>query len=210
LVPSFLLPNFLNLNYVTDIWIVGDSIVHWAGEQFHKRKHSQFSNKQIDWDGKRGLRVEGLHPILQLGFIQGKAPSIIIIHVGGNNIYNTNQNKIIRILKKEIAYLFRNFEKSLILWTFILPRLSYSFGHQINDQRTMNEKRKRINKALLSYVLSFPNGRALNIKSIDETEGFFHTDKVHLSLVGVEMYIDAISEAITQFLGSNTDKYLKY
>lgn len=49
------------------------------------------------------------------------------------------------------------------------------------------------------------------MKSIDmATPGFFHSDNVHLSTVGKEMYILAIGEAIEKFLGDRNLKYLEH
>ena len=63
----------------------------------------------------------------------------------------------------------------------------------------MNSKRLTINRTISNFILSFPSGRALNIKSIDiQTPGFFYQDNVHLSQVGYEMLIDAVGETLAK------------
>ena len=60
------------------------------------------------------------------------------------------------------------------------------------------------------YFLAHGKGRALNIKSTDAaTTGFFCTDGVHLSIVGIETYIKTICESIDSFLVNSTDKYIE-
>ncbi|KAH3784698.1 hypothetical protein DPMN_162662 [Dreissena polymorpha] len=49
------------------VWLVGDSHIRWAGERFHSRHRDTFKNFTISWDGQSGLRVEDLHPVIQLG-----------------------------------------------------------------------------------------------------------------------------------------------
>lgn len=165
----------------------------------------------IDWDGYSGLRVEQLHAKLQHGLINARLPRIIMLHVGGNNIVYTNRHKIVRTLKQEISYITEHFNNSLIVWIFILPRLTWTPRNSSHSfDNTMNTKRLAINRALAKHTLSLPNGRVLNIKSIDrQTPGFFRQDKVHLSSVGNELYIHAIMEAAEQFLSLNPNKYIE-
>ncbi|KAH3803670.1 hypothetical protein DPMN_131936 [Dreissena polymorpha] len=192
------------------VWLVGDSHIRWAGERFHSRHRDTFKNFTISWDGQSGLRVEDLHPVIQLGMIKGRTPEIIFLHVGGNNITSTNQCKTIRIIKSELQYLFDIFPNSLIVWVFILPRLSWTREVVDNSyQKKMNSKRQKINRTISNYVLSFARGRAILIESIDlSTPGMFHVDKVHLSDVGNELFIFSIGEAIASFLGSDI-KFIK-
>ena len=156
------------------------------------------------------MRVQNLHSKIQHGLIQGKAPKAIIINLGGNNIPNTNQGKFVRILKKEIQYISHSFNNALIIWTFILPRLAWTNVDDHHNLQKMNNKRNFINRTLCKFTLNFTNGRALNIKSIDkETTGFFHSDKIHLSTVGKEMYIHAIVEAVGRFLTQSPETYIE-
>ena len=66
-----------------------------------------------------------------------KHPKTIFVHVGGNNTANTNQCKIIRLLKAEISYLFEVFPQSKIVWHFILPRLTWASSPESSDLTKM-------------------------------------------------------------------------
>jgi len=188
---------------IADSWVLGDSIVRWTGVQFNQRAR-QF---RIDWEGYSGLRAEELHSKIQFGLLTGKTPETIFIHVGGNNITSNHACKIIRTIKREIKYIIENFESSLVVWIFILPRLSWNSSSEIDYCKKMNSKRLTINRTISNYILSFPSGRALNIKSIDtQTPGFFYQDNVHLSQVGYEMLIDAVTETLAKV---KTQKYVE-
>ena len=153
------------------------------------------------WPPSRGSPFK-----IQLGLIQGRHPSMIFVHVGGNNIANTNQCKIIRLLKRELYYLREIFPQSTIVWVFILPRLYWSSTPGSSDLVKMNKKRLRINRSISNFTLNNVNGKSLYIKSIDtKTTGFFRKDNVHLSDIGNELFIFSIEEAIVGF-GIKTEK----
>jgi hypothetical protein len=138
----------------------------------------------------------------------------VFLHIGGNNIVNivnTNVCNIIRQLKFEIRYIFENFQSAIIVWVFILPRLSWLWQGKGSDLACMNRKRQRVNRSISQFMLTQPNGRSLHIKSIDkDTPGFFRADNVHLSDIGNEMFILAVSEAVSLFLNNESDTSQKY
>ena len=145
-----------------------------------------------------------IHSKIKNGLLSGKTPKSIFVHIGGNNVTNTHTCKIIRLLKREIQYLIDNFEHALVVWTFILPRLTWGEKSDPQYIKKMNDKRMSINRTLSKVILSFKNGRSLNIKSIDtNTHGFFYKDGIHLSQVGKEMYILAISDTTQQLFKSS-------
>ncbi|XP_045182713.2 uncharacterized protein LOC123541350 [Mercenaria mercenaria] len=72
--------NILGSSTQRDIWILGDSLVRWAGRLFSQRQRPRFCNN-ISWDGTSELKLDGLHAKLKYGLIQGKDPKIIFVHV---------------------------------------------------------------------------------------------------------------------------------
>ncbi|XP_053392992.1 uncharacterized protein LOC128555234 [Mercenaria mercenaria] len=182
-----------------EVWVLGDSIVHWAGERAVAR--NAFKENNMDWDGKSGMTVQELHSAIQYSILQGKTPTIIVLHVGGNNISSSNTCQIISIIKKAIDYLFLNFPESIVVWTYILPRLNWrNTPNTLASAKIMDLKRKNVNRKIRNYILQHSNGRCLNHKSLNrETPGFFRRDGIHLSDVGNDMYILTLSEAINTF-----------
>ncbi|KAH3736054.1 hypothetical protein DPMN_042614 [Dreissena polymorpha] len=49
----------------------------------------------IEWEGNSGLEAEDFHSKTQHGFLAGKTPKSIFVHVGGNNVTNTHTCKLI-------------------------------------------------------------------------------------------------------------------
>lgn len=60
--------------FFTEIWVVGDFLVRWAGTRFMETSTNILAGHIIDWDGHCGLTVEDVHSKLQLGLIRGKTP----------------------------------------------------------------------------------------------------------------------------------------
>lgn len=107
-----------------EVWVLGDSTVRWAGERA-KQNSAKFADRSITWDGRSGMKVQDLHSAIQYGILKGYKPKMIVVHLGGNNLSSSNTCQIISILKKSLDYLFSVFSSTLIVWTFILPRLNW-------------------------------------------------------------------------------------
>lgn len=189
-----------------DVWILGDSLVRWAEARAVERGTPNLRQPgvHIVWDGVSSRGIQDLHSAIQYGLLQGQSPAMIILHLAGNNIDNTNTWKIIKCLIAEIEYLFLNFPEALIVWTYILPRLHWrNTTNDDNSLRTMDRKRKRINRHIKELILNRPNGRVVVHAEITRwTPGFFGQDGVHLSDVGYDMYLLTLQDAISLFLAN--------
>lgn len=188
--------------------MIGDSIVRHAGETAVKQGDPNLGlqNKHIDWDGQSSMRLEDLHASLQYALLKGWKPWMILLHLGGNNIDNTNTWKIVKKTEAEIKYIYQHFPDSFLVWTDILPR--FYWRNTQNDEHSlkiMDLKRKKVNRRIRKFVLAHPNGRAIIHRNIDRrTPGFFAHDGVHLSVVGYYMYLHTLSEAVSAFLDNTT------
>ena len=83
----------------TEIWMIGDSILAFAWEL-------GLADTDVDWESHSSMHVQELHSILQFGMLQGRCPSMIILHLGGNNIDNMNQRKNVNKIKSNVKYIF--------------------------------------------------------------------------------------------------------
>ena len=189
--------------------MLGDSIVRWAGERA-KQKNLKFAERSVIWDGRSGMKVKELHSAIQHGILKGYKPKIIIVHLGGNDITSSNTCQIISVLTKSLEYLFSVFSNSMIVWTNILPRLRWrNTPNTPASAKTMDLKRKRINRKMRQITLQHELGRTLNHQAINrDTPGFYHSDGVHLSDVGIEMYLLSLEQSISSFFKNKTCKEL--
>ena len=91
--------------------MIGDSILAHAGEMASDKGTPNLGlvDTVVDWDGHSLMRVQELHSILQFGMLQGRCPSMIVIHLGGNDIDNMIHWKIVNKIRSIAKYIFCNF-----------------------------------------------------------------------------------------------------
>ena len=158
--------------------MIGDPILAHAGETASAKGTPNLGlvDTVVDWDGHSSMRVQELHSILQFGMLQGRCPSMIVLHLRGNNIDNMIHLKIVNKIRSNAKYTFRSL-------------------------KLMDLKRKNVNRLIKGIALEHSNGRVLVHGQIArQTPGFFADDGVHLSTVGYHMYLFSLSEALSAFM----------
>lgn len=187
--------------------MLGDSLVRWAGERAKIKGKDNLGNADIKviWDGHSSLTVQDLRTAIQHGILRGNKPYVIVLHVGGNNVSSSNTCQIAQILSGSIDYLTQTFPTAIIVWTYIIPRLSWrNTPNTPASAKVMDLKRKRINRKVKQIICKFTLGRVI-IHDIDRlTKGFYRKDGVHLSDVGNDMYLLTLSDAIQTFLSDKS------
>ncbi|XP_053390055.1 uncharacterized protein LOC128552982 [Mercenaria mercenaria] len=193
----------------SEVWVFGDSLVRWAGERYGSKSINNADHKVI-WDGKSETRSEELKSAIQRGLLKGYKPSVIIIHVGGNNVSSANTCKIISIVSKALKYLFSVFLNSIVVWTDILPRFNWrGTPNTLASAKMMDLKRKRINRKLKQTILQYEMGRALNHQNINRNNPhFYRPDGIHLSDHDNDAYLSKMMIAISTFTRDNSCKSL--
>ncbi|XP_053404632.1 uncharacterized protein LOC123552767 isoform X2 [Mercenaria mercenaria] len=182
----------------TDIWLCGDSIVHWAGVQAVKTGKPDLKlDKKVGWYGIRGMSWSSFIHSLQLKIAFQKPPSIFMIHLGGNDVSKFSLCRIFNLISKGLNYVASTFPECVIIWCDILPRLNWGTG-QI--YKKADGKRRRINRFGRQKVLALPKGDVLSIDIDTDTPGFYRLDGVHLSLVGLEYFLDALKDKLVSRL----------
>ena len=150
------------------------------------------------------MRWHQLLPKLQLAMMGYPTPDMIIIHVGGNDITSVTQGKFIKMIKKDINYINSVFPKTMIVWSDILPRLSWrGLDSSVTAYRKIDEKRKRVNRAGRQIIRNLNMGRSIIHEIETKTNGLFLADGVHLSPIGNDIFLNTISEGILSFYRNN-------
>ena len=169
--------------------MVGDSLVHWAGVRA-KQVGCSLGVKGITvgWHGIRGMKWEGFDRQIQLLSLYNKAPRAVLIHLGGNDFCMTSQAKLMKKMKKCLKHLKSLFPGVRVVWVDVLQRRTWPGGN-----RVMEIKRRRINRAGRRIAL-WMFGDVLSLDIDLTTPGFYRNDGIHLSPVGVEMYLDGFRD----------------
>lgn len=153
-------------------------------------------NLTVGWKCVRGLKWSDFHHCIQreLLFCTAK-PKVIIIHLGGNDLNIASLFKLRRMINREIDFLYSVFPDTTIVWCDIIQRRVWrGLGDKINV--VMERKRRRVNGFGRRAVLSRTRGRIITIDIDYQTAGFYRPDGVHLSDVGLDMFLDGIRECL--------------
>ncbi len=121
------------------VWIIGDSIIRWAG----------VTNLQLNgadetvWHGRGGARLETLYSRLHRLVQRTPQPTMLIIHLGTNDIFAEPLGVIRRRLLEGLTAVRNLLPETCIVWSDILPRLFY-YGEQ--SRWAGNRVRYRVKK----------------------------------------------------------------
>ncbi|XP_069061582.1 uncharacterized protein [Pleurodeles waltl] len=138
------------------VWVFGHSIIAQAAERFQNQKWQQVaSNGKIIyyWMGFDSLRLYQLREKVSEQKQSGKFPfpDVFILHLGGEDLIHSEEQKIKEDLAMEYAWLSTFFPDSLIVWSEIIPRPFWALGIAAEK---INHTALKINKELSNLPLS--------------------------------------------------------
>lgn len=146
---TYVFQNF-NTHIISDtqiIWMFGSSIIKWAHLQSLSRPgganlNLERTNIALWWQGYGGLELT--KAISKLKTLQqvGPSPTALLIHCGGNDLGKTSVRKLRLAINQLIHYLRHEFANVHIIWSLILPRISWRYSE---NTKAMGKARKRIN-----------------------------------------------------------------
>lgn len=135
---------------------------------------------------------------LQIRVLFQSPPKVIFINLGGNDLCSISVLSIFNMIKRGINYLAAAYPGVSIVWVDILQRLHWS--DTVEGDILTEGKRRRVNRFGRQKVSLLPGGHSL-VHDIDyKTPGFYRADGIHLSEVGLEMYLDASRDKIISII----------
>jgi len=117
-------------------------------------------------------------------------PLITAVYLQGLNAVNLFHSAV--YTRQTFDYIRAAFPDTILVWVDILPRFCWRAPK--NEYKTINRKRRRVNQ-LGHQAVRKAGGHVLHL-DIDLTSGLFREDGVHLSDVGLDMYIDNLRELL--------------
>ena len=178
------------------VWIIGDSIVHWAALLAKERNTWNLGLPvKITWRGKRGLSLGGLRDYVST--FRGKmgSPSLIILHVGTNDIGKLPKKQMLMAVADAVYGMSRVFPSARIIWSDILPRVTYD-NFPLGKQNIPDKVRRAANKYARS-TSKRTNGTSIPHPQITYTRSdLFYRDGVHLLDKGTDIFMDDIRKGL--------------
>lgn len=125
-------------------------------------------------------------------------PKVVFFHLGGNDLTKHSLRFIFKMVQESIQYITSAFPDSEFVWVDILQRIDWGVGN--DEKRLIEKKRKRVNQFGRKIIRLTKNHHCIRFDIDESTPGFFRSDGVHLSDVGLDMYIDTIRETLLKIL----------
>ncbi|XP_041362244.1 uncharacterized protein LOC121378230 isoform X2 [Gigantopelta aegis] len=143
-----------------EVWIIGSSIVHWAGIQAQTRPGGgnlglQQAGICVKWYGNRGMRWSQLDQFI-LGKLQHQTPpNSMILQLGSNDMVTVKNRVLIQEITCSVLRLRSLLPSVRIIWSNMLPRL---YWHGAEHPKQVDKARKRVNGAVKALVLAEGGG----------------------------------------------------
>ncbi|XP_048864622.1 uncharacterized protein si:dkeyp-121d4.3 isoform X2 [Brienomyrus brachyistius] len=176
---------------VKNVWICGHALVFWA----EKRAKSPAQGVQLGmdpgrvrvcWKGTQGMRWEQFLPLIQQLKDTWPNPDVIIIHLGGNDLGSGDTETLLAAIRKDLEYMKSIFPQCLLVWSSILPRLSW---RSLEDTEAAERMRVAVNEKVQEDI------RALGGTVVDHEQirpgsdsGLYRPDGIHLSGKGIDQF----------------------
>ncbi|XP_062833270.1 uncharacterized protein LOC134297995 [Anolis carolinensis] len=183
------------------VLICGHSYVHWAERQARRGPYGQHlglaSLAFVEWRGRRGLRWEGLLPLL-FGSGVRFPPDLIVMHLGGNDLGLLKGRALFLQVLNDMHKIQEVWPHTGLAWSAIIPRPRWPYG----DGKKLDKARKRVNRALRKVL---ENGMGYyiphdTIRFNDST--MYRTDGIHLSELGNQIFLADLQKGIREILSN--------
>ena len=179
---------------------MGDSIPHWAGVRAKYRSVEHLNlpgGVTIAWWGVRGMGWDDFIHQMQLPVLFRSPPKVIVLHLGGNDLVQHSLQVNFKLVQESIEYLTTAFPDLVLLWVNILQRSNWRAPELEN--KAIERKRKRVNQ-FGRKLMRCHNGHVLDVEIDTSTPGFYRNDGVHLSDVGLDLYLFSLKEKLCEIL----------
>lgn len=163
---------------------IGDSLVEFFNWQ------ARFPDIQVHNYGSAGETAEGLFSRLPRIINRVKAPDLVMIMTGTNNIAMEDYGFLFTY-EKIISLLQDNYQQTSIVMTSLLPIELYFLGEAVpRVNKRLTEIARDMNIIYLDLYPLFLNEAAKPIKT------FYEADGVHLSMEGYEVWAKALEDKV--------------
>nr|XP_034959601.1 uncharacterized protein LOC118079504 isoform X6 [Zootoca vivipara] len=183
------------------IWIVGHSIVHWAGTHAAKStlglQLGLPPHVRLTWMGKRDMRWQELLPLLQRKVLALGFPTALVLQLGENDLPAMDTLSLRMAIQSDLTQLRTLMPGVTVIWSQLLQRIEWRGSLR---PAATERARKRINNAISKIVLDSGGALILHPDITFKATSLFCPDGVHLSPVGNDTWLRDVSEGLKRWL----------
>jgi len=154
------------------------------------------TSSKVQWQGQRGMKWNHLLPKVKYMLSVTAPPSMLFVHVGGNDLTSIPLRKLTEMAKYDLTALAGMCPQTVLVWSDVLPRIHYR-GAQ-SDQK-MEKTRKTFNSSMRAFIKK-ENGKAIRHPKIQwDFPELFRDDGVHLNDKGNDAFLGTFHNSIRCF-----------
>ncbi|XP_077779627.1 uncharacterized protein LOC114600493 [Podarcis muralis] len=184
------------------IWLVGHSIVHWAGVAARQSSLGPGlgfpPHVQLSWLARRGMRWSELLPRIRRQLLLEGPPSAIVVQLGENDLVSMDCFSLRTAIVGDMEQLQAWVPTAKIFWSKLLHRRIWRGSRcPLATERV----RKRINKTVAKKVVDLGGDVISHPTICFQAISLFRDDGVHLSASGNEAWLGAVVAKLRAWLG---------
>ncbi|XP_053547616.1 uncharacterized protein LOC128639499 isoform X2 [Bombina bombina] len=186
----------------TRVWIVGHSFIHWAAIRALTRVGGQnlgfpASKASIRWLGFKGLCWPQLPNVLTDAHRRWGKPHIILIHLGGNDMGAIPSLELTKIIQSDLGWLRAWMPGVIIGWSNVIARRQWRY---MGSSGAAYRVRKKLNRDVGAAVTGNQGFVVRHDAITADKRELYRPDGVHLSDVGLDLFLGDLSKALAPFL----------
>lgn len=184
------------------MWIAGHSFVFWGAQRAEVRPSGRQigfprTDAQVRWIGIRGLSWRRLLPELQFRVNLDRAPDVLVIHAGGNDLATRSTRELLRDIKLDLLRLWASYPDILVVWSEMVARLAWRKARSVPG---MNRARAKLNRSVSRFVAA-NGGVVVRHRDLEVPDpALLRGDGVHLNDIGLDLWILGIQDGIERAL----------
>ncbi|XP_062605446.1 uncharacterized protein LOC134267241, partial [Saccostrea cucullata] len=169
-----------SIEHYQDIWIIGSSLISWAflaAIELGFTSDLNFDKHKILWQGRRGMRWNGVFKLLKhlLTFID--PPKFLVLHCGANDLGRMKTIELIVAIKRDLKKIQMILPHTKIIWSQMITRIAW----KCEGRPDIEKSRARVNSAIAKHILYHHNGGYIKQSNIHHSPDNYRPDGVHLS-----------------------------
>ena len=187
---------------------MGHSYVFWGAKRAelrHSGRQLGFPREEasVHWLGIPGMLWGRVVPEVHRFARLDRPPDVLLLHVGGNDLGVRAMMDITRDIKFDILRLRMAFPDTIVVWSDIVARTAWRMARSVAG---INRARRKINRDVAKFVVRNGGLVVRHMELEEETWRYLRGDGVHLSPVGIDMWVlglqDGIQRAIRVWRGT--------
>jgi hypothetical protein len=186
--------------YVSGVLIAGSSLIARLSAFMRRERLEWQLPIPVELFGQSGLRLHQVRGLLEQTIHQ-VTPAYIVLHAGANDIARIDCREWHQELNVCVLYVKARWPAATIIWSDMLPRLSWRYAHSwsgADNSRKRSQRRARI-------VVRDEGGMYIPHKKIKATREFLTEDGVHLTDVGQRAFKASLERGLLAILGGLQD-----